>query len=607
MKRLVLLALLMLSACSVPGLVNPLALLQPSPTSALPEPVEFAPTPTAQAAAVLTDRIVFSSERSGAADIYTMNADGSGLARLTDHPAADYDPAWSPNRRQIAFVSERSGTPNIYLMSSDGSNVRQLTDEPQGALQPTFAPDGQQIAYVAVRNAGRALVELTLVDATTRVLFTTPPSIAHPAYAPNGQQIAFSAVESVAGGGREIYLANRDRSGVLINLTNSPGDDDAPSFSPDGARIAFHSNRDGYAAVYVMAASGAAQTPLTAAEYAAQHPSWAADGRQLVFSGTISGRPQIYLTDDAGNVPVRLGTATADAVTPAFPPPPPLTAGDQLLIATGAVGGNRNIQLVSPGGLGRTTLTADLLFDNITPAWSPDGQRIAFASDRGGNYDIYVIGSDGSGLTLVAGSPGRDLHPVWSPDGERIAFESNRDGTWDVYVTNADGSGGLINITNHPASDGNPAWSPDGGRIAFASNRGGPFDIYVIDELNPAALINLTNNPANDVQPAWSPDGANLVFRSDRSGDNEIYLLDVNEPVRTRRLTFHPADDTMPAFAPDGRRIAFASNRSTITGGAGAPSRRDYDVYIVNVISLDLTRLDDQPTNAQYPAWRPRR
>ena len=109
------------------------------------------------------------------------------------------------------------------------------------------------------------------------------------------------------------------------------------------------------------------------------------------------------------------------------------------------------------------------------PTWSPDGQRIAFTSYRDRNHEIYVMNADGSGVARLTDNDAADWDPAWSPDGQRIAFYSDRDdgnnrsdGDYDIYVMNADGSG-VARLTDNGASD--LAWSPDGERIAFYSDR----------------------------------------------------------------------------------------------------------------------------------------
>ena len=104
--------------------------------------------------------------------------------------------------------------------------------------------------------------------------------------------------------------------------------------------------------------------------------------------------------------------------------------------------------------------------DVQTPAWSPDGRKLAFVSRRDGNSEIYVINADGSGQENLTQHPARDSHPSWSRDGRKLAFVSRRDGNSEIYVMNADGSG-LRNVTRTPSNDLDPAWSPDGRAIAF--------------------------------------------------------------------------------------------------------------------------------------------
>jgi hypothetical protein len=174
-------------------------------------------------------------------------------------------------------------------------------------------------------------------------------------------------------------------------------------------------------------------------------------------------------------------------------------------------------------------------------------RRIAFTSNRDGNWEIYVMNADGSGVTRLTNNPAEDDLPSWSPDGRRIAFASNRDGNREIYVMNADGSG-QINLTNNPAYDGVPSWSPDGRRIAFVSNRDGNREIYVMNA-DGSGQINLTNNPAYDDLPSWSLDGRRIAFVSNRDGNREIYVMNADGSGVTR-LTNNPAWDEWPAWSP---------------------------------------------------------
>ena len=225
------------------------------------------------------------------------------------------------------------------------------------------------------------------------------------------------------------------------------------------------------------------------------------------------------------------------------------------------------------------------------PAWSPDGARIAFTSERDGNPEIYVMNADGSQPTNLSNDPSRDFGPAWSPDGARISFTSERDGNLDIYVIDADGSR-LTNLTSDPAVDTGPAWSPDGRRIAFISEREGNREIYVMNA-DGSRLTNLTNNPALDSGPAWSPNGRRIAFISEREGNREIYVMNADGSRPTNLSNSADSNGTL-AWSPDGRRIAFSSWRFGDTG-----------IYVTNADGSGLTRLTNHPSADSSPAWSP--
>jgi len=128
--------------------------------------------------------------------------------------------------------------------------------------------------------------------------------------------------------------------------------------------------------------------------------------------------------------------------------------------------------------------------------------KIAFSSDRDGNYEIYVMNPDGSGQTRLTTNNSKEEHPNWSPDGTKIAFSSNSDGNWEIYVMNSNGSG-QTNLTKNYAADEQPSFSPDGTKITFTSNRDGNNEIYVMNS-DSSGQMRLTNNNTNDERPSWS-------------------------------------------------------------------------------------------------------
>ncbi len=287
-------------------------------------------------------------------------------------------------------------------------------------------------------------------------------------------RIAFMSTRS---GNGEIYLMNPDGKRVR-RLTRHPQYDSVPAWSPDGQKITFVSFRDLhkprgiiFGEIYLMNADGTNFINLTQSPERADFiSSWSPDGKQIAFTSDESFKRNIWVMDADGGNP-------------------------------------RN-------------LTNHHAIDR-SPDWSPDGQQIAFQSDRNrawefennvqGNWEIYVMNTDGANPINLTNHLAWDSGPAWSPDGRQIAFTSDRDGNREIYVMNTDGTN-LINLTNHPARDSGPDWSPDGLRIAFSSNRDGDWEkkpndnweIYVMnaDGANP---INLTQHPAWDSSPSWEP------------------------------------------------------------------------------------------------------
>jgi Tol biopolymer transport system component len=205
--------------------------------------------------------------------------------------------------------------------------------------------------------------------------------------------------------------------------------------------------------------------------------------------------------------------------------------------------GNSEIYLMDADGIGQTRLTNSSAFDGA-PAWSPDGSKIAFVSNRDGNEEIYIMNADGSSQSRLTNTAAPDSAPAWSPDGSKIAFTSLRDGNEEIYVMNADGSS-QANLSNQPAAaEREPNWSPDGSKIAFVSSRDGNFEIYVMNA-DGSGQTRLTSNAAAEGGPNWSPDGTRIAFETNRDGNFEVYVMSTDGSGQTR-LTNNPAQDAQP-------------------------------------------------------------
>jgi Tol biopolymer transport system component/DNA-binding winged helix-turn-helix (wHTH) protein len=368
-------------------------------------------------------------------------------------------------------------------------------------------------------------------------------------------------------------------SAYPLRLTNNRASDDLPTWSPDGSRIAFTSNREGKNEIYVMRADGSDVKRLTFASSDDSGATWSPDGSKLAFTSNRDGNAEIYVMNSDGSNQKRLTTDGARDVHPVWSPD-----GSQLVFASNRNNSNPynfDVYVMNADGSNPTRLTDDPEFD-ADPVWSPDGKHIAFTSARKGQFEIFVMDADGSNQrSLTTGAS-----PAWSPDGSRIAFASRRGGRTHIYIIDPDGSN-EIQLTFGAANETWPSWSPDG-QIVFESDRDGNTEIYVIkvDE-----LTRLTEDVADDIQPAWSPDGKRIAFASRRDGDFEIYSMD-SDGQNQRRLTRTAEDDMQPVWSPDGRRIAFTSERD---------GRKQ--IYVMNADGSGARRLTNDSMGCAFPAW----
>ena len=252
--------------------------------------------------------------------------------------------------------------------------------------------------------------------------------------------------------------------------------------------------------------------------------------------------------------------------------------------------------------------------------------KIAFASNRDGCDQIYLMNTDGTGQTCLSNGASNDESPKWSPDNSRIAFQSDRDFEndgdnpiygMDIYVMNWDGSG-VSRLTNSTYDDINPVWSPDGTKIAFMSFRNGlNYQIYVMNA-DGSGQVNISNDNANDTQPSWSPDGTKIAFASDRdqAGFLSIYVMNVNGSNQTTvTLSGTGLLDEQPAWSPDGTRLAFISTRDStvvtwdewLQGQLVVKTKLliNKEVYVMNADGSSQIRLTNIMGNDDSPVWSP--
>lgn len=190
------------------------------------------------------------------------------------------------------------------------------------------------------------------------------------------------------------------------------------------------------------------------------------------------------------------------------------------------------------------------------PAWSPAGERLAWASLRDLNLELYVIDTAAdfspSNANRLTRDGGRDWFPAWSPNGTRLAFISDREGSEDVYLIDADGRN-LTRLTETPSDEVHPFWTLDGAQLAYISQErqqltDGALDIWLID-LTSGEARPLGEGAKLAGDPVWSPDGAQMVYMSNERGNWDIYSRDLADG-QIERLTDSEADEMFPVWRP---------------------------------------------------------
>ncbi|HEU4698407.1 MAG TPA: Ig-like domain-containing protein [Gemmatimonadales bacterium] len=376
-----------------------------------------------------------------------LRLDGAPLGE--EDTTAPYEWSWNTGEvgdgpHTLAAVA-RDAAGNVTATTPVSVVVRNVAPPATGGMTITVTttgmsldPDGYTVAvdggaaqslavagtlHLADLAAGDHLVALDGVAANCQVSGENPRTVAVAAGATAAADFALTCAP--LGGGRgELAFASLGYNGtlkkvvgalrlvdvdgnLLTSLTDATAYNGYPSWSPDGSRLAFQTDRDGNSEIYVMNADGSGLVRLTDDPAMDQHPAWSPDGSRIAFTTDRDGSWEIYVMNADGSGVVRL---------------------------------TRNTSI------------------DAQPAWSPDGSRIAFQSQRDGNSEIYVMDADGANPVRLTNDPAYDLGPAWSPDGSRIAFQ--RGG--NPYVMNADGSG----AAQIAFGGGGPAWSPDGSRLA---------------------------------------------------------------------------------------------------------------------------------------------
>jgi TolB protein len=518
--------------------------------------------------------IVFTSHRNGSADIYRVHPDGTGLERLTDDPAFDDQGALSPDGHQLVFVSNRGGHANLWLLDLATRKARQSTKHDNGDFRPCWSPDGHWIAFSSDRDSKQPKAQGGFATLHSTEIYLIRPdgsglrriTKAHafagsPTWSPDGKRLVF--YETDLKEVNNIVTVRRLRGTTQIStaeietgerraLTSGTGEKWSPRWLARD-RIAFVSGGPKGGIEFTNRPAGAR------GEFGS--PSWSADGRRMVFHREVDHNWPPLRNCHSRDPQFRL---LRTGVFPSFSP-----SGDRLVCndQPGAIHHN-SLLVMNADGAQRSVLFHDRGKSAVAPAWSPQGDKIAFG--LGGFFptllgqasaDIAVISSDGSGLKLLTSGSGNHGFPSWSPDGRRIVDRSSDGKTSRLFILDIE-TREAKTLNTGSSRDNFPAWSPAGDLIAFTGYRDGNYDIYTIKP-DSTGLRRLTHAPGNDAHCAWSPDAKWIAFASARGGFNDEATLHPynGQPyghihvIRAdgsdmRQLTDGQFEDATPVFVP---------------------------------------------------------
>ncbi|MGI8641718.1 MAG: hypothetical protein ACR2MG_17460 [Pyrinomonadaceae bacterium] len=419
-------------------------------------------------------------------------------------------PAFSPDGKQIAFAwngGEEDGDFDIYVRLVGAVEPLRLTDSEYTEQYPVFSPDGSQIAFVRdFGTHGEVILIPAFGGAERRIarLFSGNFSIS---FAPDGQTIAVIDTEdSIAGKPHAVYLVNL-QSGERSRLT-APAEfvgETTPRFAPDGKTLAFvrvfdDKNQD----LFVVPATGGKPRQITFDQAIIHSLAWSADGRKILFVSFRGGeQTNIWRVSAGGGQPELLATNGRNISNIAV-------SSDDKTVAFVENLKNTDIWLTAANGRTAKKLVASI-YSEHDPIFSPDGSRIAFASNRTGKFAIWMSDADGKNLRLLADAPSVVGLPRFSPDGSQVVYNGIEDGNPDVYVVSVEG-GAARRLTTNAARDFAPAWSADGAWIYFTSNRAGENQIWKMPASGEKAgeAVQITRSGAFQAMPA--PDGKTVFY-----------------------------------------------------------------------------------------------
>ncbi|HSA92197.1 MAG TPA: protein kinase [Terriglobales bacterium] len=509
------------------------------------------------------------------------------VSRLTHDPAHSEWPTWSPDGKLVAYSANRGGNFDIYVRRIEGGQDVNVTNDPGEDIQPAFSPDGQWIAFISTRSSRTGMVR---IGSTFGMEFRTlggdlwvAPALGGPArrlaadanapaWNPDGKHIAYISGSEYHRSILEVSTEDGKVRTIVAEL-DSLRTANAPSptweitrvhYSPDGKWITF-GTVDPEQVMIQAASGGTARKLLDASTH-----EWGPLGRRIYFlrrderGGTELGMlPMDAASGEAGGEPQSVGMLTGVLTDLTL-------ARDGQQIAVSELEGSMNLTRLpldaggaKPAGA-EEELSEGRVIDRY-PSYSPDGRYIAYASDRLGGQDIWLLDvekRERHRLSLPGSDRGAST-PYWSPDGKKLALARvTPDGRRSVWLVAVDGSGAEELIP--PAEGlGHGQFSPDGSRLLFGQRVGGNLELFLLD-MKTRKQEQLTSSPGNKWPgEGFSPDGKWIVYFSNAGGSIQAWRIPA-EGGREEQLTFGHDRVRHAFYSPDGEWLYVQPNHGNI-------------------------------------------
>jgi Tol biopolymer transport system component/DNA-binding winged helix-turn-helix (wHTH) protein len=430
------------------------------------------------------------------------------IVPLTSYVGAEVSPSFSPDGNQVVFSwnGERQNNFDIYLKQIGSPTPLRLTTDPADDVRPAFSPDGRSIGFIRVSKEHSNFIVIPAIGGPERLVAEIPApcefSSHSLAWFPDGKWVVTDGLTLLSA-----------ETGDTRTLTSSPIPDCSPSVSPDGRTVAFSRGSALDSQIYLLELSEdlkpkGAPRRLTSLKAGNADPIWTPDGRKIIFSSNTLGTDSSLRLVSAygGGEPQKLPFSGGEVTGPAIS-----RSGNRLVYERDAYDSNIwRLPLSAPAVAASppAQFIASTRGD-ADPQYSPDGKRIAFESDRGGAYGIWVCDADGSNTVELFSRPGVAAGtPRWSPDGQRIAFDGNLERKFDIYAIRATG-GKPVRLTNDRADDYAPSWSRDGKWVYFISLRTGRYEVWKVPAGGGDAVQVTTNRGGIAFE---SPDGKFVYY-----------------------------------------------------------------------------------------------